>query len=235
MPRVVVSATSTHVARATSNTTDSNATASHASKPPNAMNTRLAFLALLFVACGSENPPAPSPRDATPDTSALDVVDVPDASSLDGMTADAPEAAVDASAPDVVDAVADVVTDAPVVDASTGVTIEVWDSRGVSLYASQPADCRSADTTRRYPASFSVVYPAVSIVGVLALNSANHAIEATTPDGGMLTTQPSRIQFGNPYTRDGVRRTNLRVTVQNNLIAPGPAVDLVINGCLMVP
>jgi len=201
---------------------------------------RLAFLALLLVACGSESPPAPSPLDATPDTSTLDVVDVPDASSLDGMTADAlaPEAAVDATTPDVVDASADAGSDAPeaAVDVSTGVTIEVLDSRGVLLRADQSsADCRSADTTRRYPANFSAVYPEVSIVGVLALNSANHTLEATVPDGGTLTTRPTIIQFGNPYMRDGVRRTNLRVTVQNDLIARGPAVDIVINGCLMVP
>jgi len=200
--------------------------------------TRFLAFAFVLVACGSENPPAPSPRDATPDTSALDVVDVPDASSLDGMTADAlaPEAAVDASTPDVVDAVADVVTDAPAVDVSTGVTIEVWSDPIRRLYGNaSAADCRGADTTRRYPVSFSVIYPEVSIVGVLALNAANHAIEATVPDGGMLTTQPSRIQFGNPYTRDGVRRTDLRVTVQNNVIAPGPAADIVITGCLLVP
>jgi hypothetical protein len=188
----------------------------------------------MLVACGSESPPAPAPLDATPDTSTLDVVDVPDASSLDGVTADvfAPEAAVDASTPDVVDAVA--VTDAPEVDASTGVTIEVWSDPIRRLYGNASvADCRAADTTRRYPVSFSVTYPEVSIVGVLALNAANHTIEATAPDGGTLTTQPSRIQFGNPYTRDGVRRTDLRVTVQNRLISAGTP-DIVITGCLLV-
>lgn len=197
---------------------------------------RFACLALLLVACGSETPPAPPSVDATPDTATLDVVDVVDATSADVTPLEerAPEAGTDASTPDVGDAVADVATDAPAVDASTGVTIEVWDSRGVTLYVATPADCRAADTTRRYPASFSVVYPEVSIVGVLALNSANHAIEATVPDGGALTTQPSRIEFGNPYMLAGMRRTDIRVTVQNRLIATLP-VDLIITGCPMVP
>lgn len=198
---------------------------------------RLACLALLLVACGSETPAPPS-VDATPDTATLDVVDVVDVTSTDVTPLEerAPEAGTDASTPDVVDAVADVATDAPeaAVDASTGVTIEVWDSRGVTLYVATPADCRAADTTRRYPASFSVVYPEVSIVGVLALNSANHAIEATVPDGGTLVTQPSRVQFGNPYMLAGMRRTDIRVTVQNRLIATLP-VDLIITGCPMVP
>ena len=203
---------------------------------------RLACLALLLVACGSETPPAPPSVDATPDTATLDADDVVATSAdVTPLEERAPEAGTDASTPDAstpdaVDAVADVATDAPAVavDASTGVTIGVLDSRGVTLYAATPADCRAADTTRRYPASFSVVYPEVSIVGVLALNSANHAIEATVPDGGALTTQPSRIEFGNPYMLAGMRRTDIRVTVQNRLIATLP-VDLIITGCPMVP
>lgn len=199
----------------------------------------LACFALLLVACGSETPPAPPSVDATPDTVTLDVVDVVDATSADVTPLEerAPEGGTDASTPDVVDAVADVATDAPeaAVDASTGVTIEVWSDPIRRLYANaSAADCRGADTARRYPVSFSVIYPEVSIVGVLALNSANHAIEATAPDGGTLVTQPSRIQFGNPYTRDGVRRTDLRVTVQNRLISAGTP-DIVITGCLLMP
>lgn len=201
---------------------------------------RFACLALLLVACGSETPPAPPSVDAAPDTATLDVVDVVDATSADVTPLEerAPEAGTDASTPDVVDAVADVATDAPeaAVDASTGVTIEVWSDPITRLYANASAtDCRAADTTRRYPASFTVIYPEVAINGVLALNSANHAIEATVPDGGTLVTQPSRIQFGNPYMLAGMRRTDIRVTVQNRLIAPGPAVDIVITGCPMVP
>jgi hypothetical protein len=201
---------------------------------------RLACFALLLVACGSETPHAPPSVDAAPDTVTLDVVDVVDATSADVTPLEerAPDAGTDASTPDVVDAVADVATDAPeaAVDASTGVTIEVWSDPIRRLYANASAtDCRAADTTRRYPASFTVIYPEVSINGVLALNSANHAIEATVPDGGTLTTQPSRIQFGTPYMLAGMRRTDIRVTVQNRLIAPGPAVDIVITGCPMVP
>lgn len=198
---------------------------------------RLACLALLLVACGSETPAPPS-VDATPDTSTLDVVDVADASIPDMVPSDelAPEVGTDAATPDAVDAAADVaVADTPAVDVSTGVTIEVWSDPIRRLYANaSAADCRGADTARRYPVSFSVIYPEVSIVGVLALNSANHAIEATAPDGGTLVTQPSRIQFGNPYTRDGVRRTDLRVTVQNRLISAGTP-DIVITGCLLMP